>query len=79
MNSRFGGSDVRRLLAVLVLLPGEAAPQEMHETLEAGAHATHDPALALLRVRDVRQGPEGALYIVTDEDDGELWRIVPRR
>ena len=31
------------------------------------------------RVRDVRQGPDGALYIVTDEDDGELLRITPRR
>ena len=30
------------------------------------------------RIRDVRQGPDGALYIVTDEGDGELWRIVPR-
>lgn len=31
------------------------------------------------RVRDVREGPDGALYIVTDEDAGELWRITPRR
>jgi glucose/arabinose dehydrogenase len=31
------------------------------------------------RVRDVRQGPDGALYLVTDEDQGELWKIVPRR
>ena len=31
------------------------------------------------RVRDVRQGSDGALYVVTDEDDGELWRIAPRR
>jgi len=31
------------------------------------------------RVRDVRQGPDGALYLVTDEDNGELWRISPRR
>ena len=31
------------------------------------------------RVRDVRQGPDGALYVVTGEDDGELWTIVPRR
>ena len=30
------------------------------------------------RVRDVRQGPDGALYIVTDEDAGELWKIAPR-
>ena len=31
------------------------------------------------RVRDVRQGPDGALYVVTDEDKGELWRITPSR
>jgi aldose sugar dehydrogenase len=31
------------------------------------------------RVRDVRQGPDGALYIVTDQDNGELWRVAPRR
>lgn len=31
------------------------------------------------RIRDVRQGPDGALYIVTDERNGELWRIAPRR
>ncbi len=30
------------------------------------------------RIRDVRQGPDGALYIVTDQDEGELWKIVPR-
>ena len=31
------------------------------------------------RVRDVRQGPDGALYVVTDESDGELWKITPKR
>lgn len=31
------------------------------------------------RVRDVRQGPDGFLYIVTDQSNGELWRISPRR
>jgi aldose sugar dehydrogenase len=31
------------------------------------------------RIRDVRQGPDGALYLVTDEASGELWRVVPRR
>lgn len=31
------------------------------------------------RVRDVRQGPDGALYVVTDETNGELWRIAPRK
>lgn len=31
------------------------------------------------RIRDVRQGPDGALYIVTDQENGELWKISPRR
>ena len=31
------------------------------------------------RVRDVRQGPDGYLYLLTDEDDGALMRIVPTR
>ncbi|GAB2458090.1 glucose dehydrogenase [Hymenobacter qilianensis] len=30
------------------------------------------------RVRDVKQGPDGALYVVTDEADGELWKIAPQ-
>jgi glucose/arabinose dehydrogenase len=29
------------------------------------------------RIRDVRQGPDGLLYVVTDEDDGALLRISP--
>jgi aldose sugar dehydrogenase len=31
------------------------------------------------RIRDVRQGADGALYVVTDQADGELWKITPRR
>ena len=31
------------------------------------------------RIRDVRQGFDGALYVVTDESNGELWRITPKR
>jgi glucose/arabinose dehydrogenase len=30
-------------------------------------------------VRDVRQGPDGHLYLLTDEDDGALLRIVPAK
>jgi len=30
-----------------------------------------------LRIRDVAQGPDGALYVVTDEDDGQILRISP--
>jgi glucose/arabinose dehydrogenase len=31
------------------------------------------------RIRDVRQGPDGALYVVTDQTNGELWKITPKR
>jgi len=31
------------------------------------------------RVRDVQQGPDGLVYVVTDEDAGELVRIRPPR
>ncbi len=30
------------------------------------------------RIRDIEQGPDGALYIVTDAPDGELWKVTPR-
>jgi glucose/arabinose dehydrogenase len=33
-----------------------------------------DPAR---RIRDVRQGPDGWLYAITDEESGEIWRILP--
>jgi glucose/arabinose dehydrogenase len=31
--------------------------------------------VALRRIRDVRQGPEGLLYLLTEEEDGALLRI----
>jgi glucose/arabinose dehydrogenase len=31
------------------------------------------------RVRDVREGPDGALYLATDEDAGQILRIVPAK
>ena len=31
------------------------------------------------RIRDVKQGLDGALYVVTDTIAGELWRIAPKK
>ena len=28
-------------------------------------------------VRDVRVGPDGPIYVLTDEDGGRLWRLSP--
>ncbi|HTE40106.1 MAG TPA: PQQ-dependent sugar dehydrogenase, partial [Steroidobacteraceae bacterium] len=30
------------------------------------------------RIRDVRQGPDGFIYVITDHDDGEILRIGPK-
>ena len=31
-----------------------------------------------LRIRDVRQGPDGAIYVLTNETDGKIVRVAPR-
>jgi glucose/arabinose dehydrogenase len=31
------------------------------------------------RIRDVQQGPDGLVYVVTDEGDGQLLRVLPVR
>ena len=29
------------------------------------------------RIRDVEQGPDGFVYVLTDKDDGNVWRLAP--
>jgi glucose/arabinose dehydrogenase len=31
------------------------------------------------RIRDVNQGPDGALYLLTDAEQGLLLKIVPKK
>jgi glucose/arabinose dehydrogenase len=31
------------------------------------------------RIRDVKQGPDGAVYVVTDQENGQILRLVPAR
>jgi glucose/arabinose dehydrogenase len=31
------------------------------------------------RIRDVRQGPDGALYLLTDSASGQLLKLVPKK
>ncbi|HEY0969843.1 MAG TPA: PQQ-dependent sugar dehydrogenase [Gemmatimonadales bacterium] len=61
-----GGLAGKRL--VRLVLDGNRVTGEEHLLADRGQ-----------RVRDVRQGPDGALYLVTDEENGELWRVAPRR
>ena len=66
-DSLFVGALKERRLVRLVLKDNKVVGEE-HLLVDRGA-----------RIRDVRQGADGALYVVTDDDDGELWKIAPRR
>ncbi|MEP9349397.1 PQQ-dependent sugar dehydrogenase [Xanthobacter sp. KR7-225] len=52
----------------LVLVKVEDGRVTGEERLDLGA-----------RVRDVRQGPDGALWLATDAEDGRILRVVPAR
>lgn len=46
-----------------------------------GEKVTHEERIEIgQRIRDVRQGPDGAVYLLTDQSDGELLRLtaIPR-
>jgi glucose/arabinose dehydrogenase len=66
-GSFFIGGLVTKRLARLVVKDNRVVGEE-HLLTDRGQ-----------RIRDVRQGPDGALYVVTDESNGELWRIAPKR
>lgn len=45
-----------------------------------GARVTGEERISLGdRIRDVRQGPDGAVYALTDKSNGELLRLTPAR
>lgn len=57
---------LRSQQVVRLVLDAEKKRVQAEEWLEIGH-----------RVRDVREGPDGAIYLVTDEADGRVMRIVP--
>lgn len=63
----FVGALVRRHLARLVLKDGRVVAEERLLTDRSD------------RIRDVRQGPDGLLYVVTDSRNGEILRVSPAR
>jgi aldose sugar dehydrogenase len=48
-------------------------------TIDNGRVTREERYLGGTRVRDVQQGPDGMLYLITDEDNGQLLRVSPRR
>jgi glucose/arabinose dehydrogenase len=66
-NSLFVGALGQRRLVRLEVADGRVTGEE-HLLVDRNQ-----------RIRDVKQGPDGALYVVTDGPTGELWQIAPRR
>lgn len=61
------------------LFSGGLASQDVRRiALDGNGRVTGQERLAIgARVRDVRQGPDGFLYVLTDEQNGRLLRIEP--
>ncbi len=60
------------------LFIGALASQELIRLQFEGDKVVHEERLLgglKARIRDVRQGPDGFLYVLTDEDDGALYRV----
>lgn len=44
-----------------------------------GGQVTHEERLPLgARIRDVTVGPDGFVYVLTDQEDGSVWRLKPQ-
>jgi aldose sugar dehydrogenase len=64
------------------LLVGGLRSQSIRRLVIEDGVVVHDEELRAIqvgRIRDVREGPDGNIYFVTDEDDGALYRIEPVR
>lgn len=60
------------------LLIGALTDQSVVRLEMDGGSVTHEERLPMPgRVRDLVQAPDGSLYLVTDEDDGRVLRLVP--
>lgn len=63
------------------LFAGALAFKQVRRVVLDGNVVVHQETLLedeIGRIRDVRQGPDGFLYLLTDEDPGGLYRLEPR-
>lgn len=64
------------------LFAGSLLKEQIHRLVIDGDEVVHEEILLteeIGRIRDVRQGPDGYIYVVTDESDGGVYRIEPAR
>jgi glucose/arabinose dehydrogenase len=62
------------------LVGGLAGAQLSRLVMENGKVAQEEELLSDQgdRIRDIRQGPDGAVYVLTDDNDGKILRLSPR-
>ena len=61
-----------------VIIGGMGVRALVRLTMENDRVTGEERYLGGARIRDVQQGPDGLLYLVTDEDNGQLLRVVPK-
>jgi glucose/arabinose dehydrogenase len=62
------------------LLVGALAGQALRRLILNGEQVVGEEVLLKdrgARIRDVRQGPDGAVWLLTDDPQGEIWRMTP--
>jgi len=60
------------------LFAGSLLKEQLHRLVIKKGEVTHDEVLLtkkIGRIRDVRMGPDGNLYLLTDQSDGGLYRL----
>ncbi|HKD58016.1 MAG TPA: PQQ-dependent sugar dehydrogenase, partial [Hyphomicrobiaceae bacterium] len=63
------------------LFVGALAGQALHRLVLEDEHVVGEETLLSdlgERIRDVRQGPDGALWLLTDHPDGRVLHLTPR-
>ena len=57
---------------------GSLSAHEVVRVTLDGERVTGEELLPLgKRIRDIEQGPDGFIYLLTDEDEGHVWRLSP--
>ncbi len=62
-----------------LLIAGLSSQAIVRLTLEGQKVASENRIEMGARIRDVAQGPDGAIYAITDESDGQLLRLTPKK
>ncbi|MDZ4868713.1 MAG: PQQ-dependent sugar dehydrogenase [Alphaproteobacteria bacterium] len=61
-----------------LLIGGLSAKALIRLTIQGGKVTDEESIDMGERIRDVEQGPDGSIYLITDESDGKIWRLRPQ-